>query len=102
MSKKSHKNSAQIFVDLATTQRSIGVCEMYQKNEEEELHLDANVVDDIVEESHVQNEEEEESDNNKSFEVDDNNIDDKHKANEGGSNLQNVSTHLALILFEAI
>lgn len=87
MSKKSHKNNAQIFVDLATTQRSIEICGMSQKNEEEELHLDAKVVDDIVEEFHVQNEEEEESDNNKSFEEDDNITDDKHKANEGGSDL---------------
>lgn len=64
------------------------------------VDLDVDVIDDIIEEFHVQNEEEEERDNNRSFEEDENNTNDKHIANEGGD-LRSVSIQFESILIEA-
>lgn len=73
---------------------SIEICEWTQKNEEEVVDLDANVVDITTKEFHVQNEEEEKNNKTSSFEEYDNNINDKHKAGEGGDDFQSANTHL--------
>lgn len=56
---------------------------MKQKNKEEELDLEAQLFNDVVKELHVHNKEEKKIDNNKSFEKNDNNTNDKHEADEG-------------------
>ena len=75
---------------------------MKLNNQEEEVDLDANVVDTIPKELHIENEEEDENDVNRSFKEAKNNTNDKHRANEGKGYLKSVSTHLELISFRQI
>ena len=89
MKKKSQEIVDDYVVDLAETERNKEICEM---DEEVDIHVDA--VSNIVEEPHIGDAEGEESDNNRIVEEDQNNIDGDQKADEGGGNLQIVSTHV--------
>lgn len=71
-------------VDLAETKKNIEICTIQQNKEEEEINFDADVVEDIAKELHVQDEKWEENDNYKSMEEYEMNTNNEHKADEDG------------------
>ena len=94
MRKKSHEiDTAQMCCSFSnTTKQYRNFGNGPKKNENDKVDLDVDVVDNITKTIHVQNEGREESDNNMSFEEVENNTNDKYKIDEGGGNLQSVST----------
>lgn len=67
---------------------------MEHNKEEDEVDLDANVVDNIAEGLHAQNHEEDENYNSRSLGENEKNIEGEHKGSYNGGDLQSVSIHL--------